>query len=76
MTDQTRRRVVAFALESNLFCLANYYLKLHLFGQFNKAVLVASYVLLGVALFFIGPTLEELHKKKADPPATHGPHHH
>lgn len=66
----TARRVLSgAALALLLLSLVNYRF-FHLLGQFDKDALIASSVLLGVCVLFIGPTLQEQREYRARPKDT------
>lgn len=55
-----RRTIVGIAGSVTLLCLANYYLDLRLFGEFGNKVLVASFIVLAVSIFYFGSTVREM----------------
>jgi hypothetical protein len=59
-----RRVVLSIALAICLFSLGNHWLGVGLFKPYDKKVLVASFVILGLALLFLGPTAREIEKQR------------
>jgi hypothetical protein len=43
-----------------LFCVVNYFLDLHIFGQYDKKVLVASFIVAAIIANYFGPTFREV----------------
>lgn len=59
-----RRVVLSIALAICLFCLGNQWLGVGLFAPYDKKVLVASFVVLGLAVLFLGPTAREIEEER------------
>lgn len=47
-------------LSIGLFCAANYYLEWHVFGRFDKAVMIGTFLVMFIYLVRVGPTLDEM----------------
>jgi len=69
------RIIAGFGLAITLFCTANYYLELKLFGRFGEEFMVICYVILALFQMFYGPTVPELYeyrdKKRAESKKLH-----
>ncbi len=55
-----KRVIAGIGFLISLFCLGNYLLDFHIFGRFNKEILIASVILNVLYLHYFGPTLREL----------------
>jgi hypothetical protein len=56
-----RQRVASgLTLSLGLACVANFYLKLGVFGRFSKLVMVLSFVVMALQLRFFAPTIHRL----------------
>ena len=56
----TQRILAGIGLALCLLCTVNYYLDFKFFGGFDKQVMVLSFVVSGLYLILLGPTIDEL----------------
>lgn len=61
----TRRLICGVVGLVALMCLANFLLKLGIFGRYDLDALILSFVLLYLELVFLGPSLEEIQDYRA-----------
>ena len=55
-----RRGILAALALLSVLCVTNYYLDLHVFGRFNKQVMIASMALVLLVWMYIGPHINEI----------------
>ena len=60
-----KRALAGVATAAAVLCSASYFLHLHVFGAADKSVMIVSFVLLGIDVLYVGPTVEELRDYRA-----------
>jgi hypothetical protein len=55
-----KRVVLGIWLLECLFCVANYYLNMGVFGRFAKQAVIVSFIVLVIVQHFMGPSLSEV----------------
>jgi hypothetical protein len=63
LSYNSRRAFVGLTMIPVLLCLVNYYADLNWFGKYGAEVLAASFVLLFIAIAYIGPTIGEMEER-------------
>lgn len=69
LTHNLRRLIVGVVLIIALFCLVVFYGGFGLFGRYSGEAVAASFILLFLAIAYIGPTpgeMEERHNKRRE----------
>ena len=65
LSYNSRRAFVGIAMVPVLLCLVNYYADMNWFGKYGGEALAASFVLLFVAIAYIGPTIKEMEERRS-----------
>jgi hypothetical protein len=59
---ESRRVIALAAIAISLLCAANYYIGPHLFGKYDKQVMVLGFVILGLSQVIFGISPDEIQK--------------
>ncbi len=65
LSFNTRRVIVGFAMVPMLVWVLNHYAGLRWFAKYDEIIKVTSFLLLLIAVVFIGPSVEELRERRA-----------